>query len=191
MLANQAMNYLATGSNPPRLGNGHPNIVPYQAFATADGYIMLTIGNDAQYRRFCELAERTDLADDERFEKNSGRVKHRNLLLPQLDEILRSKTSRQWLDDLNSRGIPCGPINNLDQVFADPQVQHRGLCMALEHPVAGQVPSISNPIRFSQTRIKHELAPPLLGQHTDAVLSRLLDLDREDLVRLRTDQVIA
>lgn len=191
VLANQAMNYLATGSNPPRLGNGHPNIVPYQAFATADGYIMLTIGNDSQYRRFCELAERLDLADDSRFEKNSGRVKHRELLLPVLEEILLTRTSRQWLDELNARGIPGGPINNLEQVFADPQVQYRGVRTELEHPTAGRVPSVSNPIRFSQTAISHDRAPPLLGQHTDEALTRILELDRDNLARLRDEQIIA
>ena len=191
VLANQAMNYLASGTNPPRLGNGHPNIVPYQAFATADGYIMLTIGNDSQYRRFCELVERPDLADDARFEKNNGRVKHRDVLLPILDEILLSKSSQQWLDDLNARGIPCGPINNLDQVFADPQVRHRGVRIELEHPSAGRVPSVSNPIRFSQTEISHDRAPPLLGQHTDDVLARILDVDPENLARLHAEQIIA
>ena len=191
VLANQAMNYLATGSNPPRLGNGHPNIVPYQAFATADGYIMLTIGNDSQYRRFCELTGRLDLADDERFAKNSGRVRHRDVLLPILDEILLGQSSRQWLDDLNAHGIPCGPINNLDQVFADPQVEHRGVRVELEHPTAGRVPSVANPIRFSATAIDHDRAPPLLGEHTDAVLLRVLDLNPEDLAQLRADTVIA
>ena len=191
VLANQAMNYLATGVNPPRLGNGHPNIVPYQAFATADGFIMLTIGNDSQYRRFCELVGRIDLAGDERFEKNSNRVKHRDVLLSVLDEIMLGKTSQQWLDDLNANSIPCGPINDLDQVFGDPQVQDRGMRIELDHSSAGRVPSVSNPIKFSHTAIEYNQAPPLLGEHTESALTRILDMSADDLARLRADQVIA
>ena len=126
-LANQAMNYLATGSSPVRFGNAHPNIVPYQAFATADGHIILAIGNDAQFQRFCELGGRAELATDERFHKNSARVRHRETLVPVVAEIMQQRSSAEWLQELNQRGIPCGPINQLDQVFDDPQVEHRGL----------------------------------------------------------------
>ncbi len=190
-LANQAMNYLATGVSPGRLGNAHPNIVPYQAFATADGYIILAVGNDSQFRRFCELAGRDELALDARFARNSERVKHRDQLVPQVVEIMAQKTSAEWLEALNARGIPCGPINKLDQVFDDPQVRHRGLRLELDHPVAGKVASVANPIRMSQTPVGYDRAPPTLGQHTDEVLSGLLDYDQARLDELRERAVIA
>jgi crotonobetainyl-CoA:carnitine CoA-transferase CaiB-like acyl-CoA transferase len=189
-LANQAMNYLATGNSPRRLGNAHPNIVPYQAFQTADGYIILAVGNDAQFERFCDLAEVPEIAADKRFRKNSDRVGHRETLVPQIAAIMQSKTSADWLEQLNARGIPCGPINDLEQVFADPQVQHRGLQLELEHPVAGKVASVANPIRLSQTPIEYDQAPPLLGQHTDAVLQRILGLDADAIADLRTNAIV-
>ncbi len=190
-LANQAMNYLASGNNPGRLGNAHPNIVPYQAFQTADGHIILAVGNDAQFERFCELAGRQELAADERFRKNSDRVKHRLELIPQIAAIMLQKSSVQWLEALNSKGIPCGPINNIGQVFDDPQVKFRGLQLELEHPLAGSVASVANPIRLSQTPIEYRQAPPLLGQHTDEVLGRLLSLDAMALTQLRAEGIIA
>ena len=190
-LANQAMNYLATGNNPRRLGNAHPNIVPYQAFQTGDGYIILAVGNDAQFARFCDLAGRADLAADARFQKNSERVKHREALIPEVVDIMRQRSSADWLEMLNARGIPCGPINNLDQVFFDPQVKHRGLQLELEHPSAGAVASVANPIRLSQTPVEYDRSPPLLGQHTDEVLASVLELDAEVIASLRADDVIA
>ena len=190
-LANQAMNYLATGDNPRRYGNAHPNIVPYQAFQTADGFIILAVGNDAQFARFCELAAKPELATDERYQKNSARVRHRDSLVPMVSQIMRSKSSADWLEQLNLQGIPCGPINNLDEVFADPQVRHRGLQLELEHPTAGRVASVANPIKLSQTPIEYERSPPLLGQHTDEVLGRLLNLDADAIARLRAAAVIA
>ncbi len=190
-LANQAMNYLASGVNPTRLGNAHPNIVPYQAFQTADGYIILAVGNDAQFQRFCELGGRADLATDSRFGSNRERVRNRAELIPLVVDIMRQKTTGEWLEALNARGIPCGPINELDQVFADPQVRHRGLELELDHPVAGKVASVANPIRMSQTPPQYRLAPPTLGQHTDEVLGQLLELDRERLAGLRQRGVIA
>ena len=190
-LANQAMNYLASGNNPARLGNAHPNIVPYQAFQTGDGHIILAVGNDAQFERFCELAGRQELAADERFRKNSDRVKHRLELIPQIAEIMLRKSSAQWLEALNAKGIPCGPINNIGEVFDDPQVEFRGLRLELEHPLAGSVASVANPIRFSQTPIEYRQAPPLLGQHTDEVLGRVLSLDATALTQLRAEGIIA
>ena len=190
-LANQAMNYLASGVNPKRLGNAHPNIVPYQAFETADGYIILAVGNDAQFERFCELAGRSELAADERFRCNSDRVRHRQALVPEVVSIMQQRSSSDWLEALNARGIPCGPINNLDQVFADPQVRHRGLELELEHPTAGSVASVANPIRLSQTPIEYERAPPLLGQHTDEVLAGVLELDAETIASLRSGDIIS
>ena len=190
-LANQAMNYLATGNNPGRYGNAHPNIVPYQSFQTSDGFIILAIGNDAQFARFCALAEKPELAIDERYLKNSARVRFRDSLLPVVSEIMLSKSSADWLELLNQRGIPCGPINNLDQVFADPQVRHRGMQFDLAHPAAGRVASVANPIKLSQTPIEYQLSPPMLGQHTDDVLGRLLDLDSDAIAALREAAIIA
>jgi len=190
-LANQAMNYLATGDSPARLGNAHPNIVPYQAFQTADGHIILAIGNDAQFERFCELAGWAELAADTRFSSNSGRVQYRNILVPQIAHIMLQKSSADWLTALNNRGIPCGPINNIEQVFADPQVQHRGLQLELDHPLAGKVASVANPIRLSQTPVEYRQAPPGLGEHTDDVLKRLLNLATPEIGKLRDKGIIA
>ncbi len=190
-LANQAMNYLATGSSPGRLGNAHPNIVPYQAFQTADGHIILAIGNDAQYERFCDLAGCGELAADARFRSNSGRVQYRDSLVPQIAQIMLQKTSAAWLEALNDRGIPCGPINDIEQVFSDPQVRHRGMQLELDHPVAGKVASVANPIRLSQTPVEYQQSPPVLGEHTDDVLRRLLKLDAAAIGELRGKGIIA
>ena len=189
-LANQSMNYLASGVNPTRLGNAHPNIVPYQAFQTRDGYLILAVGNDAQFKRFCDLAGRADLASDDRYLKNSERVKNRQTLVPQLMDIMLTQDSDCWLEQLNAQGIPCGPINNIDQVFSDPQVQHRGMQLELDHPVAGKVASVGNPIKLSETPVSYEKAPPTLGQHTEAVLSDLLELNSEQIKQLRTEGII-
>ena len=190
-LANQAMNYLASGNNPQRLGNAHPNIVPYQAFQTADGYLILAIGNDAQFARFCDLAGRPELAIDERFETNSQRVKHRDSLIPDLVEIMLTQGTGTWLEKLNEKGIPCGPIADIDQVFDNPQVQHRGMQLELDHPTAGKVPSVANPIRLSESAVSYDKAPPLLGQHTEQVLSDLLGLGRDQIDQLINDRIIA
>jgi crotonobetainyl-CoA:carnitine CoA-transferase CaiB-like acyl-CoA transferase len=190
-LANQAMNFLASGQSPQRRGNSHPNIVPYQAFQTADGHIILAIGNDAQFERFCRLAGRDELAVDERFRSNSGRVRSRDALVPQVAAIMLQKSSADWLVALNAEGIPCGPINDIEQVFADPQVQHRGLQLELDHPDAGKVASVANPIKMSLTPLQYERAPPLLGQHTGEVLTRLLGIEAPEIARLQQDNIIA
>ena len=190
-LASQAMNYLAERRNPPRFGNAHPNIVPYQAFEAKDGYIILAVGNDEQFRRFCELAGRAELAEDDRFRRNSDRVRHRDELLPVVADIMRERACDDWLEALNARGIPCGPINKLDQVFADPQVRHRGLEIELEHPLAGRAAGVASPIRLSRTPVEYRHAPPTLGQHTDEVLERVLGYDRARLDALRGDGTIA
>ena len=189
-MANQAMNYLATGNNPKRLGNAHPNIVPYQAFETTDGFMILAIGNDAQFQRFCDLADRLDLSEDERFQKNSLRVRYRDSLVPEVVGIMKTKTTEQWLNELNQRGIPCGPIHNLDQVFADPQVRHRGMQQTLNHPTAGTVSSVGNPIKLSVTPVEYEKAPPTLGQHTADVLKAVLGLDEAGIAELLEGRVI-
>jgi len=190
-LANQAMNYLASGDNPQRLGNAHPNIVPYQAFETGDGHIILAVGNDTQFARFCALAGRSDLAADARYRSNSGRVEHRDLLVPEVVEIMRRRSSAEWLEALNAEGIPCGPINSIGEVFDDPQVRFRGLRLELDHPTAGKVASVASPIRLSRTPVEYRQAPPLLGQHTDEVLARVLALDAARIDELRAAGVIA
>ncbi len=185
MLANQNMNFLASGQAPARRGNAHPNIVPYQTFATADGHVILAVGNDAQFRRFCELAGRAGLADDERFASNRARVAHRDALIPLLEPLLRSRTTLAWVDALEAAGVPCGPINRLNEVFADPQVQHRGMRIDLPHPSAGSVPLVASPIRLSASPLEYAAPPPLLGQHTNEILQQLLGLPDEELGRLR------
>jgi len=189
-LANQAMNYLTSGDNPKRLGNAHPNIVPYQAFQTTDGHIILAIGNDSQFTRFCELAGRPELAEDDRFIKNSGRVKNRDALIPDLIDILKTHNTDWWLEQLIQRGIPCGPISNIDQVFSNPQVQHRGMQLELDHPIAGKVPSVANPINLSKSPVIYDKSSPVLGQHTEQVLRELLALDSEQIGQLKTDGII-
>ena len=190
MLANQNMNFLVSGQAPERLGNAHPNIVPYQTFATADGHLILAVGNDAQFRRFCELAGCSGLADDARFASNPARVAHRAALIPLLDPILRSRTTQDWVGALEAAGVPCGPINRLNEVFEDPQVRHRGLRIDLPHPTAGSVPQVASPIRLSATPGECASPPPLLGQHTREILREWLGLPDAELARLRDDGVI-
>lgn len=190
VLANQALNYLTSGQVPPRLGNAHPNIVPYQAFATQDGHLILAVGNDAQFQRFCAVAGCPALASDARFLTNALRVDHRQALIPLLLPLLQQRTTEQWLAALESVGVPCGPINTLDQVFADPQVQHRQLEIQLPHPEAGQVKLVSNPIRFDDQALNATTAPPLLGQHTQQVLTEYLGLDAAQQAQLKIKGVI-
>ncbi|WP_404416235.1 CaiB/BaiF CoA transferase family protein [Marinospirillum sp.] len=175
VLANQGLNYLTSGQVPQRLGNAHPNIVPYQAFATADGYMILAVGNDSQFQRFCLEIGCPELAEDQRFVSNQQRVAHREQLLPLLEPPLQERSTAQWLEDLEKIGVPCGPINNLEEVFQDPQVKHRGMELELPHPQAGKVKLISNPIRFDGEALNSTSAPPLLGEHTQEVLKELLN----------------
>lgn len=190
VLANQGLNYLTSGRSPTRLGNSHPNIVPYQAFATEDGHIILAVGNDAQFQRFCEAAGVSLLASDHQFATNRSRVQNRQLLIPQIESLLRAKPSSFWLEVLEKEGVPCGPINSIEQVFADPQVQHRGMQLQMKHPEAGEMSLISNPVRFNDEHLNAENPPPKLGEHTDDVLSRLFP-DREGYIEaLRLKGVI-
>ena len=189
-LANQAMNYLTTGVAPRRLGNAHPNIVPYQDFPTADGDIILTVGNDGQFRKFCEVAGLPDLAADPRFSTNQARVAHRAELIPLIRQATVFKTTAEWLAALEQAGVPCGPINDLQQLFADPQVQARGLRVELPHPLAGSVPQVASPIRLSATPVQYRNAPPLLGEHTEQVLQQWLGLSLERIAELRQAGVL-
>ncbi|WP_372965728.1 CaiB/BaiF CoA transferase family protein [Marinobacter sp.] len=190
MLANQAMNYLTSGQSPERMGNSHPNIVPYQAFGTADGHIILAVGNDGQFQRFCEVAGVPDLASDERFASNRSRVQNRKLLVSQIEGLIRDKPSRFWLEALEREGVPCGPINTIEQVFADPQVQHRGIKMAMPHQEAGEVHLVSNPVRFDDLPMNADTPPPKFGEHTQSVLSELFPGRGDYLESLRSKGVI-
>ncbi len=189
-LANQAMNYLTTGVAPKRMGNAHPNIVPYQDFPTADGDIILTVGNDGQFRKFAKVAGRPEWADDPRFASNKARVAHRHELVPMIRQVTVFRTTAEWVAALEQAGVPCGPINDLAQVFADPQVQARGLHVEMPHLLAGSVPQVASPIRLSETPVKYRKAPPLLGEHSEAVLHGLLGLSFEKILSLRQSGVI-
>ncbi|ATH80072.1 CoA transferase [Pseudomonas sp. KHPS1] len=189
-LANQAMNYLATGVSPRRLGNAHPNIVPYQDFPSADGNFILAVGNDGQFRKFCEVAGLPALADDPRFSTNKARVAHRAELIPRLRQATVFKTTTQWIELLEKAGVPCGPINDLQQVFADPQVQARGLRIDLPNAMGSTTPQVASPLRLSATPVAYRSAPPLLGQHTEALLQRLLGMSETQVAELREAGVI-
>ena len=189
-LANQAMNYLTTGVSPQRLGNAHPNIVPYQDFPTADGDFILTVGNDNQFRKFAEVAGRPEWGDDPRFVSNKQRVANRAVLVPLIRQATVFKTTAEWVSQLEAVGVPCGPINDLAQVFADPQVQARGLAMQLPHALAGLVPQVASPIRLSGTPVEYRNAPPLLGEHTQEILERVLGLDSVAVKALREAGVL-
>ncbi|MFJ2550101.1 CaiB/BaiF CoA transferase family protein [Pseudomonas sp. NPDC087612] len=189
-LANQAMNYLTTGTPPRRLGNAHPNIVPYQDFPTADGDFILTVGNDGQFRKFAEVAGQPQWADDPRFATNKQRVANRAELIPLIRQATVFKTTAEWVAQLERAGVPCGPINDLAQMFADPQVKARGLAIEMPHPLAGQVPQVASPIRLSETPVEYRHAPPLLGEHTEQILGEVLGLAASEIERLRLTKVV-
>lgn len=189
-LANQASNFLVGGNVPSRLGNGHPNIVPYEDFPTADGYMVLAIGNDDQFARFCAIADRPEWATDPRYSSNRQRVIHRETLIPQLRQTTVMRTTERWIAELEAAAIPCGPINRLDEVFADPQVRARGMRIDLPHPRAGQVPLVASPIRLSASPVAYHRAPPMLGEHTDEVLGDWLAMGADDIRKLREQAVI-
>ena len=188
--ANQAMNYLVTGEAPGRMGNGHPNVVPYQSFATSDGHVVVAVGNDSQFARFCEAGGRPDLAGDERFRTNAGRVEHRDALIPALAEMMLARTQDEWIAALEAVGVPCGPINDLRRIFADPQAEARGLRMELPHSEAGSVPGVANPIRYVGEPHDYPGGAPALGEHTEEVLGGLLGMDEDEIAALREDGVV-
>ncbi|HEV2432114.1 MAG TPA: CaiB/BaiF CoA-transferase family protein [Burkholderiales bacterium] len=190
VLANQGGNYLATGKPPRRLGNDHPNIAPYQVFRTADGSLILACGNDNLFRRFCEVAGCLALADDSRFATNGKRVENRVELTRLLNEVFLKRLTKEWIARLEAAGVPCGPINDLAQVFSEPQALARGLRMELPHPSAGNVSLVRSPMRFSETPVAHGVPPPTLGQHTDEVLRDLLKKDPSDIARLRSEGIV-
>jgi crotonobetainyl-CoA:carnitine CoA-transferase CaiB-like acyl-CoA transferase len=190
LLAYQNTNYFATGKPPKRIGNLHPNIVPYQPFRTQDGRVILACGNDNLYRKFCEAAGCVELADDARFASNGKRVENRAELTRLLQAIFLKKTTHEWVELLEAAGVANGPINNVAQVFEEPQVKARGVKIELEHAVAGKLPLVASPMRFSATPLEYRLAPPVLGEHTDETLRGVLKLGDAEIARLRADGVI-
>ena len=191
MLANVGSNYLNSGKPPKRWGNAHANIVPYQTFACADGHIIVAAGNDSQYQKFVEAGGQPELATDPRFATNPQRVSNRDLLVPLLDAMVRTRSKADWIGRLEAVGVPCGPINNVAEVFDHPQVQARAMAIDMPHPTAGSVKLVRSPMRLSATPALAERAPPLLGQHTDEVLRELLGRSDEDIARLRGAGAIA
>jgi len=190
MLANLSAAYLASGRVPGRMGNAHQAIVPYQVFRAADGFLIVAVGNDGQFARFCEVAGLEALATDPRYATNPARVAHRDELVAVIAGRLATRPAAEWLAALEAAQVPCGPINDLAQVFADPQVLHRGMVATLPHAAAGEVRVVANPVRFSATPARSERAPPRLGEHTDEVLGGLLGLPATALEDLRARRVI-
>ena len=190
MMATLDMNYLVSGTPPGRAGNAHQSIVPYQVFACADGHLILAVGNDGQFARFCDAAGKPEWRADPRFATNAGRVQRRDILVPMIAELMLERTQRDWLSALEVVGVPCGPINRLDQVFADPQAKARGMRIDLPHPLSGTVPQVANPLNFSATPLTYTQAPPLLGEHTEAVLAGRLGLSKQSLADLVARAVI-
>jgi crotonobetainyl-CoA:carnitine CoA-transferase CaiB-like acyl-CoA transferase len=190
LLAYQNTNYFATGVPPKRIGNLHPNIVPYQPFRAADGDLILACGNDNLYRKFCEAAGCPELASDPRFATNGKRVENRAELTRLLAAVFRKRTKREWLELLEAAGVPNGPINDVAQVFEEPQVKARGVRIELRHSAGARLPLVASPMRFSATPLEYRLAPPLLGEHTEEVLRGLLGKSDSEIARLRAAKVI-
>jgi crotonobetainyl-CoA:carnitine CoA-transferase CaiB-like acyl-CoA transferase len=190
LLAYQNTNYFATGKPPKRIGNLHPNIVPYQPFKTADGDVILACGNDNLFRKFCEAGGCPELAEDPRFTGNGKRVENRAELTRLLQSVFAKRSTREWVEILEAAGVPNGPINDVAQVFEEPQVKARGIKVELDHPVAGKVPTVASPMRFSATPVEYKLAPPVLGQHTEEILRGLLQLDDAAIAKLRSEGTI-
>jgi len=190
VLANQAANYLATGVSPGRLGNAHPNIVPYGAYRTADGAVIIACGNDNLFGKFCAVAGCSEFTGDARFSTNGKRVSNRSALDAIIGPLIERRTTREWVDALEAAGVPNGPINTLEQVFREPQAIARGLRLELRHPLAGIVPLVRSPMRFSTTPVQHDVPPPTLGQHTDEVLRELLEKNPSEIARLRAEGII-
>ncbi|WP_423393334.1 CaiB/BaiF CoA transferase family protein [Burkholderia sp. LMG 21824] len=190
LLANMNTNYLASGKPPVRWGNAHPNIVPYQTFQTRDGWIIVAVGNDGQFRKFVEAGGQPELADDERFATNPSRVRHRDTLVPILAEMVKTRDKADWIGALEAAGVPCGPINDLDEVFDNEQVVARGMQVSLPHPCGADAKLVRNPIRMSATPPDARTAPPLLGAQTDDVLRDMLGYDDAKIATLRAKQAI-
>lgn len=190
-LANQAMNYLVGGQAPKRLGNAHPNIVPYQDFRTQDGYMILAIGNDAQFKRFCQVAGRPDWADDTRYATNSARIENRTVLIDAIADVIDGQTTAYWIAAMEEAGVPCGPINTIEDVFADPHVAQRQAQLTISSKNKGEIPSVANPLKLSGSPVQYRLAPPSLGQDSYQVLSDELGMNPDDIEDLMHRKIVA
>jgi glutaryl-CoA transferase len=190
MMANQGQNYFVSGEVPKRTGAEHPNLAPYRTFATREGHLVIAVGNDAQFRKLCSVLRRDDLAADPRFVTNALRVQHRRVLAAEIEAQTVKWGRGALIDALSAVDVPCGPINDLAQALADPQVEHRGLKITLPHPLSGTVAAIASPLRFSATPAEYERAPPRLGEHTDEVLTRLAELTPAEIARLREAKIV-
>lgn len=190
VLANQASNYLTGGTVPGRLGNAHPNIVPYQAFATADGHLILAVGNDSQFRRLCTVLDMPDWADNSDYATNSARVVNRQSLCGEISQRLTQQDSAHWLHLLEQHQVPCGPINSIDQVFQDPQILARNMLVTMEDKRAGEVQLVGNPINYSRSGIEYTVPPPILGDNTDSVLGEYLEYSELEISTLRNKSII-
>jgi crotonobetainyl-CoA:carnitine CoA-transferase CaiB-like acyl-CoA transferase len=191
-LANVGLNYLTSGAVPQRVGNEHPNIVPYNVIPCADGHVILAVGNDGQFAKFCDFAGEPALAQDPRFATNEHRVMNRRILNDLLEPIMRRRTQSEWVEGLAKLGVPCSPVNTVDQVFADPQIRARDMQIAMAHPLSGKgdVDLIGNPIKYTATPVTYRRPPPYLGQHTDEVLAELLKLSDSEIAALHGKGVI-
>ena len=190
LMANQNLNYLTSGEPPTRYGNAHPNLLPYQVFETSDDPIIIAIGNDDQFRRFCDLAGMSELAEDERYATNPARIRNRGTLMPGMVELVKTQPRAWWVEKLEKRGIPYGVVNNFAQVFADPQVQARAMRFDLPHPTAGTIPMVRSPVNLRGSPPVYDLPPPLLGEHTEEVLADVLGRSDEEIARLKADKVV-
>ena len=189
-LANQSMNFLIGGMAPQRLGTGHPNLVPYQVFATADGHLMLAVGNDRQFRSCVNCLGHAELADDPRFRSNAARVEHREALVNELSNLLGEATTKHWLQIFAGSGVPVGPINSIADVLSDQYAEERNLVRTMQHPVTDALPTVSNPVQFSNTSVSYRCAPPLLGQHSEEVLAEWLNYSKEQIEILASSEAI-
>lgn len=188
--ANQIVSYFCSGKIPVRWGNAHPQVVPYEVFPTADGHIILAIGNDSQFASFCQVAGCPELAQESRFRTMSQRIVHRGELIPLIADVMRTRAKHEWIETLEAANVPCGPINSMKEVFDDPQVQHRKLRVDMPHPLGGTAPVVASPLRLSETPVEYRIAPPTLGQHNDEVLKGLLGRSDAELARLKGAGII-
>jgi len=189
-LANQNTNYLIGGEVPIRMGNAHPNVVPYQTFPTKDGDVIIAIGNDSQFKKFCEAAGIPETGNDPRYASNALRIANRDTCIAAIAPAVKLKTTAEWIAALEPLGVPCGPIHRLDDVFANPQIKHRGMQVDVPHPLSGEVPLVANPIKYSRTPLSYDTPPPLLSQHTDQVLQKLLGKSDAEIAALRAAGII-
>jgi crotonobetainyl-CoA:carnitine CoA-transferase CaiB-like acyl-CoA transferase len=188
--ANQIVSWFCSGRIPVRWGNAHPQVVPYEVFPASDGHLILAVGNDGQFERFCKVAGCPELAEEARFRTMSQRIVHRAELTPLIAEIMRTRSKQEWIGALEAANVPCGPINNMKEVFDDPQVRHRGLRVDMPHPSGGAAPVVASPMRLQATPVEYRLAPPLLGQHNDEIYRGLLGLSESELAHLASRGIV-